>query len=378
MGAYKKVPCVIMRGGTSKGVFFHEKDLPADPRERDAVILRAFGSPDIRQIDGLGGGNPWTSKVAVIGPSNRPDADIDYTFGQVSQDQPYIGKSVNCGNISSAVGPFAIDEGLVKAAEPVTVVRIYNTNTDKMIIAHVPVKNGKTVYQGDFEIHGVPGTSAKIDLEFVDPGGAVTGKVLPTGQPQQKIVVDEKEYTVSIVDSAMPLVFLKPEELGLTGTEMPWEYEQRPDYQELSVLVEKIRGQAAFLMGIVDDPAKAAKESPEKPKIGFYSLPAPYIDANKHTVQAGEIDLVARQIAMGKMIYVLMGTGSICIAAAANIKGTIIHEIVGPALGDEVTRLRIGHPFGVMTVTAKPDGNGVKSGTIGRTARRIMDGWVYV
>ncbi len=378
MGTRRKIPCVIMRGGTSKGVFFHEKDLPSIPNERDAVILRAFGSPDIRQIDGLGGANSATSKMAIINISDRADADINFTFGQVSQEQAYIGKTVNCGNISSAVGPFAIDEGLIEAVEPITVVRIYNTNTKKMITAYVPVKNGKTVYKGDFVVHGVPGSGAEIRLEFINPNGAVTGSILPTGVAKQKIEVDGKDYEMSIVDSAMPMVFLKPEEFGLSGVELPEEFENRFDSNYIYSVVEKIRGIAAYMMGIVNDPKEANTISPEKPKIGFYTAPKKYIDANGCTIIPGEIDLVARQIAMEKMIHVLMGTGAISIIAAANIKGTMINEIVRSADKEKLTKLRIGHPFGIMTVTAKLGEKGINSATIGRTARRIMDGWVYV
>ena len=177
-----KIPCVVMRGGTSKALFFHDRDLPADMQKRDQIILSAFGSPDLRQIDGLGGANSSTSKVAIIKPSDREDADIDYTFGQVSVDLPVVGKTMNCGNISSAVGPFAVNEGLVPAVEPVTKVRIYNTNTHKIIVSHVPVKGGRAVTEGDFAIDGVPGTGARIKLEFVSPQGAVSGKALPTGK----------------------------------------------------------------------------------------------------------------------------------------------------------------------------------------------------
>lgn len=367
-----------MRGGTSKALFFHENDLPIDTEQRDALILRAFGSPDIRQIDGLGGANSSTSKVAIISVSNRPDIDIDYTFGQVSLDQPCIGKTMNCGNISSAVGPFAIDEGLVKALEPITTVRIFNTNTQKVIVAHVPVKDRKTVYKGDFEIHGVPGTGSRIDLEFVEPGGAVTGRILPTGQPKQIVNANGKQYNVSVVDAANPIVFIRAEELGLKGTELPWEFERRPDSKDVSAVIEQIRGLAACMIGLVDDPAKAAKESPELPKIGFYTVPTTYIDATGRVIKPEQIDLVGRLFSMGKMIHAYMGTGAICTIVAANTPGTVVNEIVSSKLVNKTSELRIGHPFGVMTVKATFNEEGIKSGIIGRTARRLMEGWVYV
>lgn len=382
MSESERIRCVVMRGGTSKALFFHENDLPSDVESRDRVILKAFGSPDIRQIDGLGGANSSTSKVAIIGVSEKEGADIDYSFGQVSLDLPIVGKEMNCGNISSAVGPFAIDEGLVKAVEPVTTVRIFNTNTQKIIVAHVPVKNGKAVVRGNFEINGVPGTGARIDLEFENPGGAVSGKLLPTGLPLQVIEVGGKEFHVSIVDAANPIVFVRAEELGLKGTELPWELERRPDSKIIMGILENIRGQAAQMIGLVEDASAAATTCPTLPKIGFYTKPAPYVDGSGREVASGQIDLVGRLISMGKMIHAYMGTGAVCTIVAANIPGTVINGLVTAEPGDSVTSLRIGHPFGVMNVEAKlsiKDGSSfVESATFSRTARRLMEGWVYI
>lgn len=377
MSDYERVYCVIMRGGTSKALFFHDNDLPKDEKERERVILRAFGSPDRRQIDGLGGANSSTSKVAIISPSVRDDADIDYNFGQVSVDKPYIGWKMNCGNISSAVGPFAVDEGLVPVVEPITTVRIYNTNTKKRIISYVPVKDGKTVYQGDFEVNGVPGTASRIDIEFEEPGGAVSGKTLPTGNAQDIIEIDGKEYHVSFVDAANPVVFAHAEELGIKGTELPWEFEALPQYKQVDAVVEKIRCWAAKQIGFVDDPAKATKESPELPKVGLVTGPVGYVDATGREITPDQYDITGRLFSMGKMIHAYMGTGTVCTMVAANIKGTIINEIVRKKLGDDVTELHIGHPFGIIDVTAKLKDGKVKSATIGRTARRLMEGWVY-
>lgn len=380
--SYERVRCVIMRGGTSKAVFFHENDLPFDREKRDKVILRVFGSPDLRQIDGLGGANSSTSKVAIIGPSLRPDADLDYTFGQVSVDMPVVGMAMNCGNISSAVGPFAIDEGLVKAVEPVTTVRIFNTNTRKRIIAQVPVSNGKALTVGDYSINGVPGTGARIDLEFEDPGGAVTGKTLPTGRPLDFLVIDGKPYAVSIIDAANPVVFVRAEDFGLRGTELPSEFESRPDAKEISAILEKIRGEAAVLVGLVPEATLAKEKSPELPKIGFYTVPTAYTDATGQKIEAEDIDITGRLFSMGKMINAYMGTGAICTIVAANIPGTVVSEIVKDRLGGKVSLLRIGHPFGVMPVRGileeTADGISVKRGIISRTARRIMEGWVYI
>ncbi len=381
--SFDRIRCVIMRGGTSKAVFFHENDLPADRENRDRIILRAFGSPDLRQIDGLGGANSSTSKVAIIGPSSRPDADVDYTFGQVSVDMPVVGMAMNCGNISSAVGPFAIDEGLVRAVEPVTTVRIFNTNTQKRIIAQVPVQNGRALSRGDYAINGVPGNGARIDLEFEDPGGAVSGKLLPTGNPTDVLTVDGKAYTVSIVDAANPVVFVRAEDFGLRGTELPAEFESRPDAKAISATFEKIRGQAAVLVGLVPEASLAKTKSPELPKIGFYTAPTAYTDATGQKVGAEDIDIVGRLFSMGKMINAYMGTGAICTIVAANIPGTVVNRIVGEKLGDRIPLVRIGHPFGVMPVRGileeTPDGtSSVKRGVISRTARRIMEGWVYI
>ena len=222
MSEFRKIPCVIQRGGTSKGIYLHDKDLPKDPALRDKVILSIFGSPDIRQIDGLGGADPLTSKVAIIAPSTRPDCDVDYTFGAVDLTEPIIDYRGNCGNLSAGVGPFAIDEGLIDAGASETVVRIFNTNTDKKLRAFVPTKEGKTQYLGDYAIAGVPGTGAKILLDYAGTAGSATGKILPTGKPVDSISVPSLgTIEVSIVDAGNPVCFIKPEVLGLDGTDGP-------------------------------------------------------------------------------------------------------------------------------------------------------------
>lgn len=377
------IPCVIMRGGTSKAVFFNENDLPSDKKEQESIILRAFGSPDLRQIDGLGGANSSTSKVAIIKPSNRDNADIDYTFGQVSVDMPIVGWAMNCGNISSAVGPYAIDEGMVKVEEPVTTVRIFNTNTQKRIIARVPVKDGKAQTEGDYSINGVPGTGARIDLEFETPQGAVSGKTLPTGNVKDVFCVDGEEYIVSLVDSANPVVFVRASEFGLKGTELPSEFAALPNYKELSQKFEAIRSIAAVKVGLVQNAADATTKSPELPKIAFVSEPQDYVDATGVNVNHNDIDIVGRLFSMGKMINAYMGTGAICTITAANISGTVVNEIVNKKLGNDIELLRIAHPFGIMPVRAVlnrnlSDEHKLERGIISRTARRIMEGMVYI
>ena len=383
--ANRKIPCVYMRGGTSKAVFFHDQDLPRDPQERDKVILSVFGSPDLRQIDGMGGANTSTSKVAIIKKSEREGVDVDYDFGQVSVDMPVVGKTMNCGNISSAVGPFAIDEGLVEAVEPITTVRIFNTNTNKMIVARVPVKDGKAKTEGEFAIDGVPGTGAKVQIEFSYPQGAVSGRLLPTGNARDTIEIEGKTFEYSFVDAANPVVFVWAENFGLEGTELPWEFEARTDCAEICRILEIIRGTCAITIGLAKDLADAAVNSQTLPKIAFCTVPKEYKAGDGKIISADRVDFVGRLFSLGmKMIQAYMGTGGICTVVAANTPGTIVNEIVCAGKGsDKVTTVRIGHPFGIMEVDADledlPDGShAVVCGMIGRTARRIMEGNVYV
>lgn len=390
MSEYKpnvKIPCVYMRGGTSKAVFFHDKDLPQDEAQRDKVILSAFGSPDRRQIDGMGGANTSTSKVAIIKKSDRPGIDVDYTFGQVDVAAPIVGKTMNCGNISSAVGPFAIDEGLVEAVEPITEVHIFNTNTKKEIIEQVPVRDGRAVTEGDFAIDGVPGTAAKVTLKFVAPQGAASGKLLPTGHAKDTIEVEGKTYEYSFVDAANPVIFVHPEDFGITGTEIPSQFNALPNCADICRKLEVIRGTGAILLGFAKDLEDAKKNSQTLPKIAFVTKPVDYTAGSGKAISAGEIDLVGRLFSVNmKMIDAYMGTGAICTVTAANTPGTIVNEIVcgeGKNPSNRVTHVRIGHPWGIMDAYAdlqeNPDGtHTVLSGNLDRTARRIMEGFVYV
>lgn len=381
----KKIPCVYMRGGTSKALFFHDRDLPPDPVERDRVILSAFGSPDRRQIDGMGGASTSTSKVAVIKRSTRPGIDVDYDFGQVDVANPIVGKTMNCGNISSAVGPFAIDEGLVEAKEPMTEVHIFNTNTQKEIIEQVPVKDGRAVTEGDFSIDGVPGSAAKVTLKFVAPQGAASGKLLPTGHVKDEIEIEGKIYEYSFVDAANPVIFVHPEDFGVTGRELPAEFHALPNSAEICRILEIIRGTGAVTLGFAKDLEDAKKNSQTLPKIAFAAKPAGYTAGSQKVIEADKIDLVGRLFSVGmKMIDAYMGTGAICTITAANTPGTIVNEIVRPSLGtDRIEHLRIGHPWGIMDAYAdlqlNDDGtHRVLSGNLDRTARRIMEGYVYV
>lgn len=377
----RKIPCVYMRGGTSKALFFRDEDLPKDEAARDRVILSAFGSPDRRQIDGMGGANTSTSKVAILKKSERPGIDVDYDFGQVDINAPIVGKTMNCGNISSAVGPYAVDEGLVEAVEPITEVHIFNTNTQKEIIAQVPVQDGRAVTEGDFRIDGVPGSGAKITLKFVSPQGAASGRLLPTGHARDVIELEGQRYEYSFVDSANPVIFVHPEDFGVTGTETPAQFNALPNCSEICRKLEIIRGTGAILLGFAKDLEDARINSQALPKIAFVTRPAEYTAGSGKTISSGQIDLVGRLFSVNmKMIDAYMGTGAIYTITAANTPGTIVNEIVH---GGPVSHLRIGHPWGVMDAYAdldkRPDGTySLLSGNLDRTARRIMDGYVYV
>ena len=380
----KKIPCVYMRGGTSKAVFFKAEDLPKDEKERDKVILSAFGSPDRRQIDGMGGANTSTSKVAVISKSNRPGIDVDYDFGQVDVLAPIVGKTMNCGNISSAVGPYAVDEGLVKAVEPMTEVHIFNTNTQKEIVAQVPVKDGRFISEGDFAIDGVPGTASKVMLKFVAPQGAASGKLLPTGNPVDTIEIEGKVYEYSFVDAANPVIFVHPEDFGVKGTEIPSAFNALPNVDDICRRLEIIRGTGAVILGFAKDLEDARINSQTLPKIAFAGKPVDYTAGSGRHIRAEEVDFVGRLFSVNmKMVDAYMGTGAICTITAANTPGTIVNGIVRNALGNKINHLRIGHPWGIMDVFADLEEGSegvyyVRSGNLERTARRIMEGYVYV
>ena len=319
MSQQNKIPCTIIRGGTSKGVFFHEKDLPEDSSLRDEILLSAFGSPDPRQIDGLGGSYSVTSKAAIIGPGREPGIDVNYTFGQVSVTAPLVDYRGNCGNISSAVGPFAIDEGLVTAQEPVTTVRILNTNTGKIIEAEIPVVDGRAAIDGDCEIAGVPGTGARIRLGFVDPGGSVTGKLLPSGRTVDILNVPGLgEIQASLVDAGNPGVFVRAADVGLTATETAEELDTIPGMLDK---LERIRSAAAVVMGFVDDVERATELSPAIPKMAVVAPSATYQVANG-LIHADAIDIVARIMTMQRTHRAYALTGAIALAAAASLPGT--------------------------------------------------------
>ena len=373
----RRIRAAIVRGGTSKGVFLFEEDLPRDPAARDALILKVFGSPDPRQVNGLGGADPLTSKVAIIGRSKRDDADVDYTVGYVGIAQAIVDYQGNCGNISLGVGPFAVDEQLVSAVEPVTRVRIFNTNTKKILEAEVPVKNGRAISEGDFAVEGVPGSGARIVVNFVNSAGSKTGKLLPTGNVVDVMELDNgKSVRCSLVDAAAPAVFVQAKDIGLTGTELPSDTQSNP---RILGLMEEIRSKAAVMMKLAPNRYEV---SPAIPKVAIVAPRVDYTTSSGKAITAAECDLVARTKALAVMHKAYAITGGICLSAAALIDGTVVHEIADPR-AKQTGIVRIGHPTGVsqflVSVSRKQSGEFelTKSATAG-TSRRIMDGQVYL
>ena len=370
-----RFPCVIMRGGTSKCVVFHAKDLPSDGELRDRLLLSIMGSPDPRQIDGLGGSYSTTSKVCIIGPPSVPDADVDYTFAQVSITDPLVDYKGNCGNCSSAVGPFAIDEGLLEAVEPLTTVRIYNTNTRKMIRAEVPVRKGRFDPEGDTLISGVPNPGSRILMWFDSPGGAVTGKLLPTGQAKDIVDVPGLDKVpISIVDAGNPCVFILGDHLSKNGTESPGELDADSQFSER---IENVRSVAAEMSGLVSDWRQATASSPAVPKSVFILPPTDYNNLTGNTVAAEEMDILARIMSMQTCHRAFALTGAVATAAAAFTPGSVVYEVV-PEEVRESGVVRIGHPSGTMEMQVQIEDGEVKAVGAIRTSRRLMEGHVHV
>ena len=361
----KKVRAVYMRGGTSRCLVFHERDLPAPGPERDAILAASLGSPDPygRQLDGIGGGISSLSKACIIGPSSHPDADVDYTFAQVDVKSPTVDYAGNCGNCSSAVGPFAIDERMVSALEGETLVRIHNTNTKKIIVARVPVRDGEAEIAGDFALAGVAGRGARIALDFLEPGGAGTGRLLPTGRAHE--IIDGAE--VSLVDATNPFVWIRASDVGMSATETPQAIDaNRPLMDRL----EAIRVEAARRMGM---PGSAAV-----PKVGIVASPVAFTALDGVAYAADASDLLARVISMGNCHRAVPLTAAMCLAVSARIPGTVVAECVAAREGD----VRIGQPSGVLPVAASVairDGEPWAEGvTVYRTARRLMEGFIRI
>ncbi|MCE3000729.1 MAG: 2-methylaconitate cis-trans isomerase PrpF family protein [Betaproteobacteria bacterium] len=376
----KKFPAVFMRGGTSNAVVFNQKDLPQDRALWDEIFLAAIGSPDPngRQLDGMGGGVSSLSKVCVVGPSTRPDADIDYTFAQVQVKEAKVDYGANCGNMSSAMGPFAVDEGLVKVSGQEALVRIHNTNTKKVIHALFSMDEGVAAVDGDLAIPGVSGTGSPVKLEFRDPGGATTGKLLPSGKVVDVLDVPGLgKIRASLVDAANATVWINAKDIGLTGTELPEQLDaEAAVMQKLSAI--RIAGSVA--MGIAANAEEAAKKK-SIPFIGFIS---PVQDAkllSGETISANDIDLTGRVISNGQTHRALPLTVSLCMAVAARIEGSVVNDVLRKG-GDAEAPIRIGMPSGILTVAAtvkQKDGAWqAEQGAFYRTQRRMFEGQVLL
>lgn len=370
----KKLPVTIMRGGTSKGVYILENDMPENRKDWEPLLLRLMGSPDQKQIDGLGGSQSVTSKVAIIGKSNRSDADVNYTFAQVSVDKPLVSYKGNCGNISSGVGPFAIEKGLVEPKDGVTSVRIFNTNTEKIIIADVQTPNKEVQYSGDFYIAGVPGTASPVKLKFVNPAGTLGKGLLPTGNIIDVLDVPNfGKVNVSIIDAANPLVFVKANDIGLTGKELPDETNSNTKTLEL---LETIRGLAAVKLGLISDYKKSAWDTPGIPKMTFVAESADYVTPDGKKIKKENIDLLSRMMSMQKAHPSYAMTGAMCTAAAAIVPGSIVNQVLAP--NTDTQFIRIGHPSGILECGVDFKENGdcpIIDDTFGfRTANLILEG----
>ena len=371
MTAQTRLPAAFMRGGTSNALVFHARDLPADREEWSALFCAAMGSPDPngRQLDGMGGGISSLSKVCVIGPPTRPDADIDYTFFQIAVDRPEADSSANCGNMSSAMGPFAVDEGLVAAADGEAVVRIHNTNTARIIHARFPVRDSRAVVAGDFSLPGVAGTGAPVRLDFLEPGGASTGRLLPTGRPVDRLDVRGiGPLDVSIVDAANLCCFVRAADLGLTGVEMPAALDG--DAETLARL-EAVRCAAGTAAGL--DPVPTGI-----PKVGMVAPPAAFESLSGECLDASDMDFAARMISVGRPHRAVPLTAALCLGVAACMEGTLVREA---SRASGASDIGIGHPSGVALVAAEVSGGGAEAhaerAVVYRTARRLMDGFVY-
>jgi len=373
------IPCSVYRGGTSRGVLFLEKDLSYSREVRERILLRILGSPDTRQVDGLGGGNSLTSKALLIGPADTPDSDVRMTFAQVGINAPVVDWGGNCGNMTAAAGPFAIEAGLTPVREPVTVVRIFCVNTGLRVHAHVPVTEGQIQTEGDYVIPGVPRPGARIDLEWLRPGGAVSGRVLPTRSPIDRLILsDGRQVDVSIVDAGNPVVFCEARALGLTGKELPPDIEARADVHSA---LERIRSIAAERLGIVPSRDVATTVSPGLPKVAFVSPAATYRTSDGRSVSEGEHDLQARLMSMQTPHRSYGGAAAIATAVASLIPGTLVEACRAVNAGDPHL-VRIAHPYGVMDVRVEMDHSAgepdAASALVGRSARRIMSGVAFI
>jgi probable AcnD-accessory protein PrpF len=384
-----RIPATYIRGGTSKGVFFRLQDLPeaaqVPGKARDALLMRVIGSPDPygKQIDGMGGATSSTSKTVILSKSTRPDHDVDYLFGQVSIDSAFVDWSGNCGNLSAAVGPFSIAAGLIDPArvprDGTAVIRIWQANISKTIIAHVPITAGSVQETGDFELDGVTFPAAEVQLEFMDPAAeedGAGGSMFPTGH-----LVDDLEVPgigvlkATMINAGIPTIFLNAAEIGYTGTELQDAINSDP---KALAKFETIRAHGAVKMGLIAHVDEAAKRQ-HTPKVAFVARPADYVASSGKPVKGAEIDLLVRAMSMGKLHHAMMGTAAVAIGTAAAIPGTLVNLAAGGGPRDAV---RFGHPSGTLRVGAQAIQEGsdwvVKKAIMSRSARVLMEGWVRV
>jgi 2-methylaconitate isomerase len=384
-----KIPATYMRGGTSKGVFFRLQDLPqacqsAGP-QRDALLLRVIGSPDPygKQIDGMGAATSSTSKTVILSKSTQPDHDVDYLFGQVAIDKAFVDWSGNCGNLSAAVGPFAISNGLVDSAriphDGDAIVRIWQANIGKTIISHVPIHGGAVQETGDFELDGVTFAAAEVKLEFMDPAAeedGAGGAMFPTGN-----LVDDLEvpgvgtFKATMINAGIPTIFLNAKDIGYVGTEL--QEAINADAKALAMF-ETIRAHGSLRMGLIKDIAEAATRQ-HTPKVAFVAPPKGYTASSGKEVKAGDVDVLVRALSMGKLHHAMMGTAAVAIGTAAAIPGTLVNLAAG---GGERTEVRFGHPSGTLRVGAQASQHqgqwSVTKASMSRSARVLMEGWIRV
>ncbi|NMY71001.1 2-methylaconitate cis-trans isomerase PrpF [Pseudomonas sp. WS 5414] len=384
-----KIPATYMRGGTSKGVFFNLKDLPEAAQlpgaARDALLLRVIGSPDPydKQIDGMGGATSSTSKTVILSKSIKADHDVDYLFGQVAIDKAFVDWSGNCGNLSAAVGSFAISSGLVDASRipqnGVAVVRIWQANIGKSIIAHVPITNGEVQETGDFELDGVTFPAAEVQLEFLDPAAeeeGAGGSMFPTGN-----LVDDLEvpgvgtFKATLINAGIPTIFVNAADIGYRGTELQGDINGDP---KALAMFETIRAHGALRMGLIQHLDQAAQRQ-HTPKVAFVAPPADYQASSGKAIKAGDVDLLVRAMSMGKLHHAMMGTAAVAIGTAAAIPGTLVNLAAG---GGARSAVRFGHPSGTLRVGAEATQSGgdwtVVKAIMSRSARVLMEGWVRV
>lgn len=378
--AQRPIKATYMRGGTSKGVFFAKPVLPEDVETRDAILRRVIGSPDPygKQIDGMGGATSSTSKVVIVGKSMREGIDIDYLFGAPAIESGVIDWSGNCGNLTSAVAPFAIHEGLIAVPEDGTaVVRIWQENIGKVIIAHVPMSGGQPVEEGDFQLDGVAFPSAEIVLEFMNPGGGDSGDLFPTGNPVDTIEVPGySPIQATLINAGNPAIFIHAADVGLSGTELQPDVNNHP---ALLAKLEDIRAHCTVLMGLAATTEEATTLRPHTPKLAMVAPPKSYCASSGKAIGSNDTDVLIRIMSMGKLHHAITGTGGIAVAVAAQIEGTVVASAMGTI---PERQLVIGHPSGVVSVGAKVrNDNGelrVESAVMSRSARRLMEGVVYV